>query len=206
MSTTEIARLPIHFDVPVHYLNADDYVVSVKSFKTAFEEFNKRIFNGAIEYEFLVLPAEDGSFKVICGVLAILTSIIPFLENDLFKGFVKGLTGYNLDFYTSGESAGTFLRDLAVGFFSTECEKLELIIPKNLNLDKALLAKTKFYRMCIANRKISAIGFDDTEKFPIKRTSFALHLSKENTRPLASQCYRRFPHRYACRLQVAFTR
>ncbi len=69
MSATEIARLPIHFDVTAHYLTAADYLVAVKSFKTVLEDFNKRIFDGAIEYEFLVLPAEDGSFKGVCGVI-----------------------------------------------------------------------------------------------------------------------------------------
>lgn len=186
MIATDIARLPIHFDVTAHYLTAADYLVAVKSFKTVLEDFNKRIFDGAIEYEFLVLPAEDGSYKGVCGVLVkgvkstaktVLTvgalgAVLGLADNSILNDFTKELTGKTIQEVHIGKELAIFLRDMTTGFYSTASDTLERIIPHDLNLDKAMFAKTEFYTMCIDNRDISAIGFDDTDTFPFN----ALHL------------------------------
>ena len=190
-AVTEIARLPIHFDVPADYLSAADYLVAVKSLQTTLDVFNRRIFNGEIQFQFVVAPPEDGSFKGVCGIIAvgytILTASIYLSETATFRGFVKGLTGYEVQHYEAAESVGKFLRDMATGFFLTESDELERTIPKDWNLDKALRAKTKFYTMCLQNDEIAAVGFDDGDNFPIKKQDFAKHLSKEKARLLPSE-------------------
>lgn len=201
MSATEIARLPIHFDVTAHYLTAADYLVAVKSFKTVLEDFNKRIFDGAIEYEFLVLPAEEGTFKGVCGIIVkgvkgtaktVLTvgavgGVIGLADSSILNDFTKELTGKTIQEVHIGKELAVFLRDMTTGFYSTASDTLERIIPHDLNLDKALFAKTEFYKMCIDNHEIPAIGFDDTENFPIKRSAFAQHISKDKTRSVPSE-------------------
>jgi len=42
----EIARLPIHFNVPEHHLAADEYIIAIRSFNTCLNELNKRAFEG----------------------------------------------------------------------------------------------------------------------------------------------------------------
>lgn len=201
MNAPEIARLPIHFDVPANYLTAADYLVAVKSFSTTLTEFNRRIFDGNIEYEFLVLPAEDGSFKGVTGVIVksakgaaktalavgAVGGLIGLADSSILNDMAKEWTGKTIQELHIGTELAVFLRDMTKGFFITESDRLEQLIPKNLNLDKALLAKSEFYKMCVDNREISAVGFDDTENFPIKRTSFSQHITKEKIRPVPSE-------------------
>jgi len=193
----EIARLPIHLNVPANHISAADYVVAVKSLETTIREFNKRIFGGSLEYEFLVLPTEEGSFKGVTGVIVkgvakvvavtfVITEIISFSETDTFKGLVKGLTGYELAHYKAAEGVGHFLRDMTKGIFTTENDNLERLIPGNLNLDKVFHAKAEFYSMCIANHELTSVGFEDSEHFPIKRASFAQHISRDKIRSAPS--------------------
>jgi hypothetical protein len=193
MTSPAAARLPIHFDVPANYLSAADYIIALESFKTTLDEFNKRLFNGQLDYEFIAIGAEAGSYKGITGILvngaAVATFIfatIQTLETDTGRGFVKGVIGSEIDYKQTGEDAGRFLRDLTVGFYSTVTDKLEKVIPASVNLDKALKAKNDFYTMCINNKAVSAVGFTDSTDFPIKRPVFTQHLSKEKIRYVAS--------------------
>lgn len=193
-------RLPIHMDVPEHFLTADDYLVAVESINTCLNEINKRAFEAKLECSLLVFPNEEGSFKGITGVfvkgvkrvghIVVITGaiggFIGFAETDSFKGLVKGLTKHDLNYYQMGEDVGLILHDMIVGIFTTENDDLEKRIPGNINLDKAIKAKSEFYSMCIQNPRVSGVGFDDTEEFPIQRNRFAYHTSKDRVRPLAS--------------------
>ncbi len=193
-------RLPIHIDVPEHFLTADDYLVAVNSINTCLNEINKRAFEGKLECSLLVFPNEEGSFKGITGVLVkgvkksgqiivvigAIGGFIGFAETDSFKGLVKGLTKHDLNYYLMGENVGSMLHDMVVGMFTTENDDLEKLIPIEINLDKAIKAKSEFYSMCMQNPRVRGVGFDDTEDFPVQRNRFAYHTSKDRIRPLAS--------------------
>ncbi|QQG36709.1 MAG: hypothetical protein HYS17_02740 [Micavibrio aeruginosavorus] len=193
-------RLPIHIDVPEHFLTAADYLVAVDSINVCLNELNKRAFEGKLECSLLVFPNEEGSFKGITGVLAkgvkksgqvivitgALGGFIGFAETDSFKGLVKGLTKHEVNYYQMGENVGSMLHDMIVGLFTIENEQLEKFIPHDINLDKAIKAKSEFYHMCIKNQRVRGVGFDDSENFPIQRNRFAFHTSKDRVRPVAS--------------------
>ncbi len=194
MQDIPTARLPLHFDVPSEYLNADNYLVAVNSFKTCLSDFNKRLFQENINYEFVVLPSEIGSFKGVIGIvlkkpltsIMVVGSVASLIESDLVKGLVEGLTGQKIDYYEATHKAGEFLVDLTTGFFSTETEELERMVPDSLNLDKSFHAKSEFYKECIHNCSVSGVGFTDEHKFPVRRDSFPKHVSKEKVRSVKS--------------------
>jgi hypothetical protein len=190
MTDIVVARLPLHFDVPQNYLPTEDYVVALQSLKATLDEFNKRLFNSKLKYEFITIGAEQGSYKGIMGILTLtvclFSEIIQFLETDTAKGIVKAIIGKEIDYKDTAENSTIFLRDLLIGFYITVNEKLEQEIPQSINLDKAFKAKTDFYKMCLENKDIKAIGFTDTPDFSVKRPSFTQHISKEKIRPLPS--------------------
>lgn len=193
-------RLPVHIDVPEHYLTADDYLVAVDAINVCLAELNKRVFEGKLECSLLVFPSEEGSFKGITAVLVkgikksgqiVLTigalgGFIGFVETDSFKGFVKGLTKHELDYYHMSENLGSMIHDIIVGLFTIENAQLERVIPDEINLDKALKAKSEFYHMCIQNKRICGVGFDDSNSFSVQRNRFAYHTSKDRVRPTDS--------------------
>lgn len=197
MSKADPAQIIIHFDVPQHYLLTKDYIIALDSFKISLEEFNKQIFENQLEYEFLTIGVEQGSFKVVLGILWKSTKysftgivfaggLISFVESQFFQGLYKGITGREINLRDLGEDAGILLRDLAIGIYTTTDDKLQKIIPQQINLDKALKAKNDFYKMCSKNSNIRAIGFSDKNEFPIKRSEFPYYLSHDIIRAIDS--------------------
>ncbi len=205
MITAELAeksaRLPIHIQVPTHFLLAKEQVVAVNSLIVCLEEVNKRLFENRIHCELIVLPDEEGTHKtvtkiVVKGVgyitagaltLSAIGGMISFTETDSFKGFVHGVTGKEIKHYETSKEIGELLHDIIVGLYTTENEQLEESIPPEINLDKAIKAKSDFYEMCLDNPQIAAVGFDDSENFPVQRGQFPYHTSKDRSRKLQSE-------------------
>lgn len=189
--------LPLHFDVPGHYLPAGHYITAIKSVKTVMDELSRRAFEDKLRVELIVLPAEHGSFKSITKVVVktakgvtvaagTLGGMIAFTETNTFKGLVTGLTGREFDHYEVSKDVGELIRDMALGIFTTENEKLDKAIPADVNLDRAIRAKSDFYVACAANPTVSGVGFTEEPEFPIKRASFPFHISRDRVRPVES--------------------
>jgi hypothetical protein len=199
----KVVRLPLHFDVQEHFLLGADYVVAVNSLITCLNELNKRAFDGKLICELRVLTNEEGSIKAVTGVFVkgirgvkktaqamtvplAMYGLIAGTETDTFRGLVHGLTGYEINHYATADKVGVLLHDMLVGIFTTETAQLEKAIPTEINLDKALKAKSEFYAMCMQNQRVDGVGFDDKEEFPIKRNRFIYHTSKDKIRPTES--------------------
>ncbi len=173
-------KIFIHFDVKDHHIRFDSHLAALEASNVIVGEINKRLFGGKIDYELLVLPSEQGTFKIVIGFLSIAWLSIQIGETKSFEGFVKGLTGYDWKSYEIAKDIGSFLRDSTKGFFMTEKDELEKIIPQEINLDKAIKFKSEFYKKCIANDEIKGLGFEDDDQFPVKRTNFLKHVSLED--------------------------
>jgi hypothetical protein len=177
----------IYYDVPENAISADTFIVAAQSFKYIARDINGRIFNNAIKYEIFILPPTGGSFKqkfLICASLA----VIPILGGplgELGSGFFEGLTGHSASYY--GKNAGVAIVDITKGILSKEIEELDECIPRKLNLDASLKHKSNFYSECQRNKAIRALGFTRSGEFPIKRSSFIYHISKDRERPIDSK-------------------
>lgn len=181
------ALLPVHFDVPEHYFDAKDYLKLLKSFDDSLTAINNSLFNGELNCHLLVYRNDDGSFKTFLAVLATVWTLYSIEDSNLVSGFIKGLTGYEIDYSEIGEEAGLWLRDIIKAIYEKTLDELLEIIPKEINLDGAIKAKSDFYKMCLGNVKIKGVGFDDSEGFSIKRNRFTSHISKDRIRNLDSE-------------------
>lgn len=215
-----IGLIPIHFDVPGHYLPLATFIGTANQTRAVIDAFNREVFDGRLQFEVFVLPAEDGSFKTKLGValLAGWGVVWSFSESDIGKAFIKGLTTHEPAYWA--EAAGQMVREkLAApatppagnpadpGRTRLECQTEAVIIAESaksfLQTDHSQLrrvgittqkfrdafeARNVFYEACSADRKVRALGFSDSEDFPIKRKDFArliVPLAPREDQPLA---------------------
>ena len=89
-----IGIIPIHFDVPGHYLPLATFVETASKTHSIIDAFNREIFDGKLQYDLLVFPPDEGSFKTKLGfaLLAGWGVVWSFTQSDIGKGFIKGLT------------------------------------------------------------------------------------------------------------------
>ncbi len=181
-------KIFIHFDVKDHHIRYDSHLAALEASNVIIHEINKRLFKDQINCEILILPGESGTFLIklaICTKFIViglggLGAVLSVTESQAFKGFVKGLTGKEWDNYKIGEDIGLFFRDATKGIFLAEKDKLEKIIPPEINLDKAIKFKSEFYKKCIENEEVKGLGFEDDNNFPIQRSNFLKHVSLED--------------------------
>lgn len=196
----EIQVIPIHFDVPGHQLLLSTFVETATQTEAIIRSFNRELFDEKLEYEIVVLPPEVGSFKSRLGIWAVAASIFAFVESDIGKAFIKGLTGNEPAYWAenAGVELSTYLRANEVGqstskgeVNSAKCrfetrivvESVKSFLTKDITElasvgirpDKfrdAFEARNNFYRACDADRQIRALGFEEEDTFPIHRSDF----------------------------------
>lgn len=200
-----IGLIPIHFDVPGHYLPLTTFIDTATQTRSIIDAFNREIFAGKLRYELFVLPPDEGSFLTKLGVVIIAgwTAIWTFIESDIGQAFIKGLTTHDPAHWA--EAAGAYLREITEpgsqatssdaaepvqpvltrqfetiivtestkSFMRTDQSDLERIGITTKKFGDAYAARNRFYGACAADPKVLALGFDETDKFPIKRRDFA---------------------------------
>lgn len=180
-----IVVFPIHFDVIEHRIALGTFIHSAEAVEQILMDLNQKFFDGGIEYHIFVLPPEPGTFKqnlAIAGV--VFGTSWAFLESDVGRGYVRGLTGHEPAHWS--EMAGEQTRELVVlkesakGILEKEMPTLAQIGIQPQQFSNAYAGKNKFYETCIADEKIHALGFDETADFPIGREKFINHTSALN--------------------------
>jgi hypothetical protein len=89
------ARLFMHFDVVGHFLRLDTFISTASSAREIVESFDQSFFNGELEYSFLILPPDDGSFlsKFAIWVGGGTAAVFSFMNTDVGAAYIEGLTG-----------------------------------------------------------------------------------------------------------------
>ena len=85
-----------HFDVEGHYLSLETFIHTAESARRVIAALDKTFFNGALEYELIVVPPEEGTFlsKLGVWVLGGTTAVFTFVNTDVGGALVEGLTGH----------------------------------------------------------------------------------------------------------------
>jgi hypothetical protein len=201
-----IGVIPIHFDVPRHYLPLTTFIETATKTRGVIDTFNREFFDGQLQYELLVFPPDDGSFKSRLGIalLAGWGVVWSFTGSDIGKGFIKGLTNHTPEYWA--EQAGAYLQTKALqlqkkrngaasvaptaaqvrcqfettiiaestkSFLQSDQSDLQRVGITTRKFRDAFEARNGFYQACAADQKLSGIGFDESENFPIKRKDFA---------------------------------
>lgn len=203
-------QLYIHFDVPTHYLKLDTFINSALQTKLIIEGFNNNFFQGNLDYELIVLPPEEGSFlsKLAVYVWGGLMSLGAFIESDIGKGYIEGLTGKLPQHWAKqiGESHSDVAKENGLEFIplklapsdkNIDCKLGSKIIVEmtrgvlesdQLSLNKLgmnsghfqeiMVARSEFYQTCISDSEVKGIGFTSEDYFPIPRNQFPERASK----------------------------
>lgn len=197
-------QLYIHFDVPEHYIKLGTFINSSLQAKLIIENFNQNFFHGNLDYELIVLPPEEGSFlnKLAVYVWGGLASLVAFIETDIGKGYVEGLTGESPQHWARqiGESHSDITKEnlahykslqVAPSTGSMNCKFGSKIVVEmtrgvlerdQLSLNKlgmnsghlqdVMIARSEFYQTCISDSEVKGIGFTAEDSFPIPRSQF----------------------------------
>lgn len=88
-------RLYIHFDVRDHFLKLDTFIKTAESARKVIEALDDSFFNGALEYELIVLPPSGGTFlsKLAIWVSGGTAAVFGFVNTNVGSAYVEGLTG-----------------------------------------------------------------------------------------------------------------
>jgi hypothetical protein len=198
----DISILPIHFDVPGHYLPLETFIETARQTQSIIDGFNQELLGGELRYELYVLPPDEGSFKSKLGIAVVCGVLWGFAESDIGKAFIKGLTTHEPAYWA--ESIGIYLRERSkssdiptsapgpVTLSQEEQSKLESLLlveatksflQKDQNelsrvgitprkFYQAYDARNQFYNACLADPQVRALGFEEAERFPIERKDF----------------------------------
>ena len=212
-----IEVLPIHFDVPEHYIPLNTFIETARETEAIIEALNQRWFGGELKYRVVVVPPKEGSFLAFLGlaVVAVGGAAWTFLRSEPGDAFLKELTGHN--FTDLMGIAGRKVREhvlkmppiakeetpaveeqkateavpfqaeaaeqkMAAAIVVIESTKTFLVTDADQlrraglgpeTFQEGFEARNEFYRACAEEKEIRAVGFDESEEFPIKRSDFA---------------------------------
>jgi hypothetical protein len=106
-----IGIIPIHFDVPVHYIPYSTFSEAASRTRAVIDDLNRELFDGQLQYEFLVFPPEEGTFLARFGfaLLAGCGLVWTFGESNIGRGFIEGLTNHPPEHWA--KVAGKYVQD-----------------------------------------------------------------------------------------------
>ena len=188
----DFEKLYINFKQENNYMSIADYEQVLKTTKTIFENITQDIMNIGSDVELIVYAPQKGCILTIFGISISVCAIFKFLESDMGKAFVKGLTEHEPSYWTG--QFGKLIRTLIVKIYSMTQEELENFIEKYkqydkmaYKLDKSRKAVSNVFQMCINNSHIKAIGFNKEDIYTIEKESFDKHITGDINKELDSK-------------------
>ena len=169
-----IYRLPIHFGVDVSRLPVRNVVTSLRSVTTIIRDIEKQLVgHNRKATEIYVVPVEEGSLKLVIAIVSGFILLTQCEESKNFEKFMSGMTGKEYE----GGKIGDVLGEVGKALMETELPQIFEAKPGELNLDKAINAKCKFYKMLQGNGDIEYVCFNDDESGLIPRSQFQRHIA-----------------------------
>ncbi len=116
----EMALIPFHFDMPDHSLPLNQFIDTAKSTQAIIDNFNKEFFENKVKYKIHVLTPKEGGLIEILGIGVagyVAKKFWEFLESDIGKAYIKGLTGEEPVHWAekAGKKTNEFLSDESGG-------------------------------------------------------------------------------------------
>ncbi len=172
----------IFFDTVESHLRGNEVITAINSIDTILKDFNK-LFLANNYVTFHVIPPQEGSFKfsVKLVTFSISSFLLGTLAGDTIDVVFEKVTGNEKKYYI--EKTLDAAVDYISGFFYTPVQELHEIIPKNINLDKSIKAKSNLFSASINDENIKQISFSNTKHF-IQKSDFPKHIVDRIVRPL----------------------
>lgn len=94
-SSQGYGEVVLHFDVDSNSIPLWHFVEAARAVEEIIASFNRDLFEDRLEFEIRVLPSQRGSLIEVLGLWIGGASATAwmFIESDIGKGFIKGLTG-----------------------------------------------------------------------------------------------------------------
>lgn len=170
-----------------HFISAEDYKVFLASLEQILSEVNTKLLNNQVKYTLYVVANEEGGFWSYVGIAGTILGTPAILDTEFAHGFYIGLTGHDYDAREIGENVSTFMLDVTKGIFSKNATELNKIRPREINFDKAIDAKNKFYRMCAESTDIVGVSFSESVEPEITKKDFIEYIEPDIERMLPAE-------------------
>ena len=191
MHSPDTGVIPLHFDVPEHHIPLKQFIDSARSAQDIIDNFNDEFFDKKLKYELRVIaPQTGGLIELLQVIVPVAAPIWLFLETDIGKGYIKGLTNHKPAYWA--EQLGKKTRELSeidkqklcatiiafmvLGFLKKDTVDLERTGLSKEIFRRAYIARNRIYEGCINNAEVQALGFDTSHDFPIKRDDFQRYI------------------------------
>lgn len=164
----------IHFNLAnnKHEIPVSQSIATEQSLNIIIQELNKHLFNNQMEIHLVVLPAEDGSlikrFWIVLYTAGVF--VVGSMFPDITNWVLKWLTWKEVKDFA--EDWTIQMKNVIQGFIEKDNRDLVDIWVKPQQFYKAYEAKNKFYQSALSNDDVLWVGFDNTERFPIKTWDF----------------------------------
>ena len=108
--------IPFHFDVTRHSVPLDQFINTAKNTQVILNNFNQEFFGNQLKVKIdMLTPRNGGLIEILgIGVAGYVTKLFwEFLQSDVGKAFVKGLTGHEPSYWAEklGEKTKEYLKD-----------------------------------------------------------------------------------------------
>ncbi|MGY6571073.1 MAG: hypothetical protein ACXIVE_18940 [Salinarimonas sp.] len=150
----------IHFAVEGHHLKLSTFIRTAESARRIVEALNQEMFDGALQYEIIVLPPEDGTFlsKFYLKLFAGMGVVFAFANTPIGSAYIEGLTGEPPTYWAQalGENKSGLI-------FSSDTSANDEDLSQDPNLDKI---KCDFAESIIVNltRSLLEMSPDELQK------------------------------------------
>lgn len=174
MSEDIIKVIPIHYEVESHSIDLDVFIKAAQGVETIASNIGNILCGEKIRCKVLILPPEEGSFKQMLGIA--IAGVVSFVGTEITSGVVKGLTGKSIEDWA--ENGAECIKECVISYMKNDEASLVQKLPSDADLSKSKKAKSDFYIACENSKGITAIGFSESDDFPIKRDTFMSYASE----------------------------
>lgn len=187
--SSEIYRLPIHYDVPEHTLSIDTAIQGLMSVRGVIRELEKQLIIPGKNYkspEIMISADEEGGFKqilTISGAAALFWAAVQVEESENFAKFMQEIKGEE---YENGQ-IDAFLGKVTTSFMEKDAEEFEQHAPGKINFNNANKLKSYFFNRCLMDANIKGLEFNDDDKFLIQRNDFPMKISRNLSKETESE-------------------
>ncbi len=174
--------IPIHFKVDKHELALLTFAETAYSVEMLVHAVDKHFFDNQLKNKIVVKAPEKGSLLEIIGFISENIEIVGiyyfFKKHTLGKAFTRNFTGKSLEEWEEnlGGNAGLLAREFVLGVFKKKPEQLKKLGITQETHREIYEAKNRLYKGFIQNKDVEAVGFDQSDDFPINRDSFSQHV------------------------------
>lgn len=172
---SEVGTLVIHFDVPNHTIELETLISISQATLNVLSSLNSDIFNDTLQYKILVLPPEEGGFQWRYVLCAAGLAMWAFIESDIGKGFIKGLTEHEPRYWA--EKAGEILGKKK--FWTTEPHKAHEDLDKHPDLSELKQLTSTFILRQVVTSFLSRNQDDISKSIPLSALSISYSARNE---------------------------